>query len=443
MIRNKTVNVIGAGLSGCEAAYQLAERGYKVNLYEVKRLKKNEVQKTNNLAELVCSNSLRSNNITNAVGLLKKEMQLFDSLIIKVALQTSVPAGGSLAVDRENFSAQITKIIEGHCNINLINQEFIDVNILKTEPTIIATGPLTTAKLQKNIQDFLGKDYFYFYDAVAPIVKKESIDFSKAYYKSRYSKESDSDDYINCPMDKKQFKNFYQNLVSAETIELKEFEKEIFFEGCMPVEQSAKRNFKTLLFGNMKPVGLDKPNGTKNFAVVQLRQDNAINSLYNIVGFQTNLKWPEQDRVFKMIPGLENAEFVRYGVMHKNNFINSPTLLNKHLQLKKQKNIFFIGQITGVEGYVESTATGIIGALNCINFIEKKEMLFIPETSVMGSLVNYIINSSAKNFQPMKANFGILPDVSNKVKFKSKQEKNQAYYERSMTDLKHFIKYKI
>ncbi|WP_368486115.1 methylenetetrahydrofolate--tRNA-(uracil(54)-C(5))-methyltransferase (FADH(2)-oxidizing) TrmFO [Spiroplasma sp. DGKH1] len=431
-----TVNIIGAGLAGCEAAYQLATRGVKVKLYESKRINKNPVQKLDYFAELVCSNSLRSDNITNGVGLLKAEMTMLDSLVIKAAYANRVPAGGALAVDRKGFSKYITEVLADHPNIEIIDQEYNQIN--DKEITLIATGPLTTASLQAALRDFLGKEYFYFFDAAAPIITKNSIDFKKAYYKSRYDL-GEGKDYINCPLTKAEFDNWVNELVNAEVVQLHDFEKEIYFEGCMPIEVMAKRSRQSLLFGPMKPVGLAMPNGTKPYAVVQLRQDNAIDSLYNIVGFQTNLKFPEQKRIIQLIPGLENAVIVRYGVMHKNNFINSPVLLQPTLQLKANPHLFFAGQITGVEGYVESAAMGLASAINIFRYANQQELLEFPPETMIGSLINYIINASPDNFQPMKANFGIIPDFTDQ-KFNSKLEKYQAYGSRSLAALENFIK---
>ncbi|MBH8622537.1 MULTISPECIES: methylenetetrahydrofolate--tRNA-(uracil(54)-C(5))-methyltransferase (FADH(2)-oxidizing) TrmFO [Spiroplasma] len=429
------INIIGAGLAGTEAAYQLARRGFQINLYESKRINKNPVQKQDSFAELVCSNSLRSDSLTNGVGLLKQEMLAFDSLIIKAAYASRVPAGGALAVDRQQFSNYVTTWVTKHPNVTLIDQEVATIDL--TAITIIASGPLTTPSLQKEIQQLLGKEYFYFYDAAAPIIAKESIDFQKVYYKSRYDK-GESKDYINCPMTRAEFERWVQELITAETVALREFEKEIYFEGCMPIEVMAKRGVKSLLFGPLKPVGLEKPNGEQPYAVIQLRQDDAIDTLYNVVGFQTNLKFPEQKRLLTMIPGLENANIVRYGVIHKNNFINSPVLLNQFLQLKSQQNVFFAGQITGVEDYVESAATGIISALNIANFLNNKAMLTFPPETMMGALINYIINASSTNFQPMKANFGIVPNLDQH--FKAKVDKYLAYSDRVLTKLTNFIK---
>lgn len=402
-MKNKTVNIIGAGLAGTEAAYQLAKRNIKVKLYEVKRITKNPVQVLDGFAELVCSNSLRSNEITNAVGTLKEEMRLMDSLIIRAAEYAQVPAGGSLAVDRILFSEYITKEISSNELIEVIDAQVEKINL--NEVTLIASGPLTTDKLQNEILNIIGTDDFYFYDAVAPIIEKDSINMNVAYQKNRYDK-GETSDYINCPMSKEEYTNFYNELIKAEiSIGHLPGESELkYFEGCMPVEAMAKRGPETLLFGPIKPKGLDKPDGTRNYAVVQLRQDDASDKLYNIVGFQTNLKWSEQKRVFSMIPGLENAKFVRYGVMHKNNFINSPKVLNKFLQLKSNPNIFFAGQITGVEGYVESCVSGLITAINIAKYINDQTMNIPTPKSVSGALLNYINKASTTNFQPMKAN---------------------------------------
>ncbi|ATZ18818.1 tRNA (uracil-5-)-methyltransferase Gid [Williamsoniiplasma somnilux] len=433
------INIIGAGLAGCEATYYLAKKGYQVNLYEVKKINRNPVQVSNNFAELVCSNSLRSNDLLNAVGTLKEEMRLLNSLIIKAAEFAQVPAGGSLAVDREKFSSYVTSKIQSLENVYIFNQEVtkIDYSI----PTIIASGPLTTEKLQKELAKLIGDDDFYFFDAVAPIVTKESIDMNIAYRKNRYEK-GETEDYINCPMTKEEYKLFYNELVNAElAISHLEADKDFkYFEGCMPVEGMAKRGEKTLLFGPLKPQGLRKPDGSNNYAVVQLRQDDAKDSLYNIVGFQTNLKWLEQKRVFSLIPGLANAEFVRYGVMHKNNFINSPKLLNEGFQLKNNKNVFFAGQITGVEGYVESSVTGIIAALNIDRFLKGLDLITPSSKTVSGALVHYIINANSNDFQPMKANWGIVDEINNIDKRQGKIIKKAAYSQRAITTIKEFIK---
>ncbi len=426
----KIVNVIGAGLAGVEASYQLAKCGYKVRLYEMRPKKMTPAHHSENFAELVCSNSLRADGMTNAVGVLKCEMEMLDSIVIKYARLHQVPAGGALAVDRENFSKAITEFIKNHPLIEVINEE---VEKFPEGYTIIASGPLTSDSLSNAIKDKLGEDYFYFYDAAAPIVTKDSIDFEIAYYKSRYDK--GDNEYINCPMTEEQFNDFYDALIDAEVVKPKEFEEK-FFEGCMPFEEMARRGKQTLLFGPMKPVGLNTPEGKRPFAVVQLRQDNVQASLYNIVGFQTHLTWPEQKRIIHMIPGLENASFVRYGVMHRNSFICSPKHLLNTYQLKLVNNIFMAGQITGVEGYVESAQSGIVAGINMARLLEGKEPLAFPKETVMGALANYITNASKDDFQPMKANFGILPDFPTRIK---KKERKEAYATRAINTMKEFV----
>ena len=429
----KKVIIIGAGLAGSEAAWQLAKRGVKVDLYEMRPKKMTPAHKTENFAELVCSNSLRANNITNAVGLLKEEMRRLDSLIIKCADATQVPAGGALAVDRDKFSQMITETIKTHPNINVIEEELL--TIPKGDyPVIVATGPLTSDSLSKDIRNYTKQDGLYFYDAAAPIIEKDSIDMEKVYLKSRYDKGEAA--YLNCPMTKEEFTNFYNELITAEAAPLKEFEKEIYFEGCMPFEEMAKRGEKTLLFGPMKPVGLEDPKTDKRpYAVVQLRQDNSEGTLYNIVGFQTHLKWGEQKRIINMIPGLENANVVRYGVMHRNTYLNSPQLLEKTYKLKEENNIYFAGQMTGVEGYVESAASGIVAALNALFNQEGKEIIFPTETMI-GAMANYIVDSTSKNFQPMNANFGIITPLPERIK--DKKEKYERYANRSLEILENF-----
>ena len=429
----KRVIIIGAGLAGSEAAWQLAKRGVKVDLYEMRPKKMTPAHKTENFAELVCSNSLRANNITNAVGLLKEEMRRLDSLIIKCADATQVPAGGALAVDRDKFSQMITETIKTHPNINVIEEELL--TIPKGDyPVIVATGPLTSDSLSKDIRNYTKQDGLYFYDAAAPIIEKDSIDMEKVYLKSRYDKGEAA--YLNCPMTKEEFTNFYNELITAEAAPLKEFEKEIYFEGCMPFEEMAKRGEKTLLFGPMKPVGLEDPKTDKRpYAVVQLRQDNSEGTLYNIVGFQTHLKWGEQKRIINMIPGLENANVVRYGVMHRNTYLNSPQLLEKTYKLKEENNIYFAGQMTGVEGYVESAASGIVAALNALFNQEGKEIIFPTETMI-GAMANYIVDSTSKNFQPMNANFGIIKPLPERIK--DKKEKYERYANRSLEILENF-----
>ena len=399
------IKVIGAGLAGSEAAYQLAKRGYKVDLYECRPVKKMPAHHTDYFAELVCSNSLKSNSLENAAGLLKEEMRVLDSIIIKTADDCAVPAGQALAVDRDVFGFAITEKITTHKNITVHYEEVLDIN--PEDVVIIASGPLTSEGLSKKIQELVGGDYLYFYDAAAPLVLLEGIDFSKAYYKSRYDK-GDGKDYINCPFEKDEFMAFYQELVRGQRVELKEFEKELHFEACMPIESIAAKGYKTLTFGPLKPRGLEKEDGTRPYAVVQLRQDNQEGTMYNMVGFQTNLLFKEQERIFRMIPGLENAKFVRHGVMHRNTFINSPDVLNRTLNLRKYPKVFFAGQIVGVEGYVESAATGIIAAINVINLLENKQLICPPRATVLGALLEYIETSPAKHFQPMNANYGVL-----------------------------------
>ena len=429
----KKVIVIGAGLAGSEAAWQLAKRGVNVDLYEMRPKKMTPAHKTQNFAELVCSNSLRANNITNAVGLLKEEMRRLDSLIIKCADATQVPAGGALAVDRDKFSEMITETIKNHPNINVIEEEL--TQIPKGDiPVVVATGPLTSDALSQDIRTYTKQEGLYFYDAAAPIIEKDSIDMNKVYLKSRYDKGEAA--YLNCPMTKDEFFNFYNALITAEAAPLKEFEKEIYFEGCMPFEEMAKRGEKTLLFGPMKPVGLEDPKTDKRpYAVVQLRQDNSEGTLYNIVGFQTHLKWGEQKRIINMIPGLENANIVRYGVMHRNTYLNSPQLLEKTYKLKEEKNVYFAGQMTGVEGYVESAASGIVAALNALYNQEDKQIIFPTETMI-GAMANYIVDNTSKNFQPMNANFGIIKPLPERMK--DKKEKYERYANRSLEILENF-----
>ena len=429
----KKVIVIGAGLAGSEAAWQLAKRGVNVDLYEMRPKKMTPAHKTQNFAELVCSNSLRANNITNAVGLLKEEMRRLDSLIIKCADATQVPAGGALAVDRDKFSEMITDTIKNHPNINVIEEEL--TQIPKGDiPVVVATGPLTSDALSQDIRTYTKQEGLYFYDAAAPIIEKDSIDMNKVYLKSRYDKGEAA--YLNCPMTKDEFFNFYNALITAEAAPLKEFEKEIYFEGCMPFEEMAKRGEKTLLFGPMKPVGLEDPKTDKRpYAVVQLRQDNSEGTLYNIVGFQTHLKWGEQKRIINLIPGLENANIVRYGVMHRNTYLNSPQLLEKTYKLKEEKNIYFAGQMTGVEGYVESAASGIVAALNALYNQEDKQIIFPTETMI-GAMANYIVDNTNKNFQPMNANFGIIKPLPERIK--DKKEKYERYANRSLEILENF-----
>ncbi len=398
----RRVKVIGAGLAGCEATWQLVRKGIPVTLYEMRPQKSTGAHHTGDFSELVCSNSLRSNMLTNAVGLLKEEMRILDSLIMKSADAHSVPAGSALAVDREPFAREITDFIRNHPLVEVVNDEITEI---PEGPVIIATGPLTSEPLANEIRRVLNQDSLYFFDAAAPIVTKESINMDVAYYKSRYDK-GDAD-YINCPMDREQFDRFYNELINAETAEVHGVDKEIYFEGCMPIEVMAKRGPQTLTFGPLKPVGLGL-NGAKPYAVVQLRQDNAVGTLYNIVGFQTHLKWGEQKRVFSMIPGLENCEIVRYGVMHRNTFIKSPEVLLPTYQARLRNDLFFAGQMTGVEGYCESAASGLLAGHNMACLMLGEPLVTLPNTTMMGAMAHYITHASPDNFQPMNANFGIF-----------------------------------
>lgn len=411
------VTVIGAGLAGCEATWQLIKRNIPVRLVEMRPKKESPAFHTDRFAELVCSNSLRSNAMNNAVGILKEELRQMDSLIMKSADMHAVPAGSALAVDRETFSQYITDTIKNHPLVEVVNEEMTS---LPEGPCIIATGPLTSDTLAKAIHDFTAEDTFHFYDAAAPIIEKDSIDFSKAYYKSRYDKGEAS--YINCPMNADEFEVFYDALIHAECVNLHDFEKETYFEGCMPIEEMARRGKKTMLFGPLKPVGLEKDKDFHPVAVVQLRQDNVAASMYNIVGFQTHLTWPEQRRVFALIPGLENLKITRYGVMHRNSYLSSPVVLKETYQSKKRDDLFFAGQLTGVEGYVESCASGLIAGINMALYMQGKEPICFGNTCVMGSQAYYITHCDAKHFQPMNANFGIM-HLNEKCKKHERKEK--------------------
>ncbi|MGM9969451.1 MAG: methylenetetrahydrofolate--tRNA-(uracil(54)-C(5))-methyltransferase (FADH(2)-oxidizing) TrmFO [Anaeroplasma sp.] len=418
------INIVGAGLAGSEACWYLAKKGYEINLYEMRPVKMTPAHKTHKFGELVCSNSLKSSSLENACGILKKEMEMLDSLMMKAASLNPVEAGGALAVDREGFSQYITEVIKSLDNVNIINEEVtnIDLNV----PTIIATGPLTSGALCDEIKRKFGFDDFYFFDAQAPIIYADSINYDKVYLKSRYDKGIAS--YYNCPMTKEEFDNFYNALIAAETVDFKDFEMKVF-EGCMPIEIMAQRGPQTLTFGPMKPVGLMKPDGTKPYAVVQLRQDDAAKEMYNLVGFQTHLKFPEQKRVIQMIPGLENCRFAKYGRMHKNTYINAPKMLNPTFQSKKYSNIFFAGQISGVEGYVESAASGIYAAINMDRYLSNKELIVLSKNTIMGSLANYICNTNEDDFQPMNANFGIVPELDFPHK---KKERKLLYAKRAL-----------
>lgn len=415
---DREVIIIGAGLAGSEAAYQLAERGIKVKLYEMRPVKSTEAHKSDKFAELVCSNSLGGDHLGNASGLMKEELKRMGSLLVNIAYECRVPAGQALAVDREGFSRKITEILKNHKNIEVVNEELTDIP--KDKIVLIASGPLTSEKLSEKIKELTKSEYLYFYDAAAPIVTFESINQDKVYFQSRYDK--GDGEYINCPMTEEEYNNFYENLVNAERAPLKKFEEEKLFEGCMPVERIAGRGRQTLLFGPLKPKGLTNPRtGTRDYAVVQLRQDDKDGRLYNIVGFQTNLKWGEQKRVFSMIPGLENAEFIRYGVMHRNTFINSTKLLTPMLNMKENENIFFAGQITGGEGYVAAMATGMIAGINIYNKIMGLPPFILDDRSAIGSMIKYITEEK-ENFQPMGPNFGMIRPLEGK-KIKDKKER--------------------
>jgi methylenetetrahydrofolate--tRNA-(uracil-5-)-methyltransferase len=427
------VTIIGAGLAGSEAAWQVAEAGFDVELYEMRPQVKSPAHHTDQFAELVCSNSLRGATIENAVGLLKEEMRQLNSLIIKAADATKVPAGGALAVDREAFSKYVTDTLKAHPRVTVIHGEVTEIP--EAQLLIIASGPLTSPTLSTEISKMTGSQYLYFYDAAAPILVGESLDMEKVYRASRYGK--GDDDYLNCPMDKEEYTNFWNELTTAETVPVREFEKPIFFEGCMPVEEMASRGIDTLRFGPLKPVGLEHPvTGVRPHAVIQLRQDNYAATLYNIVGFQTHLKWPEQERVFRLIPGLEKAEFVRLGVMHRNTFINSPKVLRSTLQMINNPNVFFAGQITGVEGYVESAASGLVAGLNAARLLAGNTPVVFPRETAHGALCQYITNTDAKHFQPMNINFGLLPPLEERIK--DKKVKNGLIAGRALEGLEKF-----
>lgn len=431
------INIIGAGLAGSEAALQLAKRGYKVNLYEMRPHTETGAHKTEKCAEFVCSNSLGSYDITNGSGLLKHEMKILGGELIKVARECCVPAGNALAIDREKFSQTVTERIEKNPNINLIREEITQI---PDGFTIIASGPLTSDKFAQSIKEFTQSEYLHFFDAIAPIVEKDSINFDTAFYASRYDKGEAS--YINCPMNKEQYEKFYNILINAPRIEQHDFEKGAkFFESCLPVEVLASRGVDTLRFGPMKPVGLvDKRTGEKNYAVIQLRQDNSAKTLYNLVGFQTNLKWGSQKELLQSIPGLENCNIVRYGVMHRNTFINSPKLLHPTLQTRKREDLFFAGQITGTEGYTESIASGLLAGINMARLIENKPLLELPETTMLGALTHYITNPENNNFQPINSNWGIVPPVElPKKERKNKKLKGELMAQRSLKDLENYL----
>ena len=430
MTSNKKVHVIGAGLAGSEAAWQIAKRGVEVVLHEMRPTKKTPAHKTGNFAELVCSNSLRAAGLTNAVGVLKEEMRRLDSLIMAAADATKIPAGGALAVDREEFARFVTDKVKSV--VQFVEEEVTTLDF--DDVLIIASGPLTAGALAEEIKQLTGGDDFYFYDAAAPIVTVDSINFDKAFKASRYEK-GDDDAYINCPMTREEYLAFRAELLNAEKTKPHDFEEEIFFEGCLPVEVLAARGEDTMRFGNLKPVGLTDKNGQTPYAVVQLRQDNREATLYNLVGFQTHLTWSEQKRVFRMIPGLEAAEFVRFGVMHRNTYINSPKILSPTFQLKDKPKIFFAGQITGVEGYVESAASGLMAGVNAARLAKNLEPIIFPPTTCHGALANYITTAVTKNFQPMNITFGLLPPLEGRVKKNLRKEKLSA---RALEDVEKF-----
>ncbi|WP_456426754.1 FADH(2)-oxidizing methylenetetrahydrofolate--tRNA-(uracil(54)-C(5))-methyltransferase TrmFO [Desulfurobacterium sp.] len=425
----KKVNVIGAGLAGSEAAWYLAQKGIPVTLYEMRPKKLTPAHKTELFGELVCSNTLGGIDETTARGLLKKEMEILNSLIVEAAKKTAVPAGGALAVNRKDFATYITEKISQHPLIEVTREEV--TKIPENEITIVATGPLTSDSLSQYLTEFLGEKSLSFYDAIAPIVYADTIDYSKCFWGSRYGK--GGNDYLNCPMTEEEYERFYNALMEAEKVPLKEFEKEAYFEGCMPIEEMAERGKETLLFGPLKPVGLiDPKTGKRPFAVVQLRKENREGTLLNMVGFQTKLTYPAQKKVFRLIPGLENVEFARYGSIHRNTFINSPKLLLPTLQLKKNPNILFAGQITGVEGYPESAASGIIAGINAAKLLKGETPVSPPPTTMIGGLLKYITEANSKRFQPMNANFGLLPPV----KAKGKRIRRKIQAEKALKDMK-------
>ncbi len=426
--------VIGAGLAGVEAAWQIANKGYKVSLYEMKPIKKSEAHKSDFFCELVCSNSLKASRIESAAGLLKEEMARLGSLTVPVARQSSVPAGGALAVDRDIFSSRVTEKIKSHPNIEVINEVVENLELDGDTVTVVATGPLTDGKLAESISEITG-EYLSFYDAAAPIVTADSVDMTKAFGASRYERGGD-DDYINCPFNKSEYENFIEELVNAEGAVVHDFD---VYEGCMPIEKLAKRGLDAPRFGPMKPVGLVDPNtGHRPWACVQLRRENSKGTMFNLVGFQTNLKFGEQKRVFSMIPGLENAQFVRYGVMHRNSFLNSPKLLNADSSFREKDNLFFAGQITGVEGYMETASSGIIAGINAVRKAEGKTPFILPDITMIGALCDYISDESVKNFQPMGANFGVLPAIEPKIR--DKKERYAALSNRSLDYIDEVVK---
>lgn len=427
------INIIGAGLAGSECALYLANNGYKVNLYDIKGDSMTPAHHSTNFAEIVCSNSFKSNDDTTASGVFKKELTLLGCELLKTAYEVQVPAGQALAVDREKFAEIITTKLRTNSNINIIckNVDEIESDAI----TIIATGPLTTTNMCQALKQKIGEDFFYFYDAAAPIISAESIDMNKAFFGARYNK-GDAD-YLNCAMNKDEYLSFYNELINAESVQLHEFEKNNIFESCMPIEIMAKRGMDSIRFGPLKPVGITNPHDTnKPYAVVQLRKENNNATMYNMVGFQTNLTFTEQKRVFRMIPGLENAEFLRFGVMHTNNFINFPKCLDKYSRLKIDKNVFIAGQLSGVEGYVESIASGLYCAINVARMIENKELISFSADTIIGGLYNYLVNANVDSFQPINANFGIV----NPIETKDKKKRNEMYRDRAIKEIENKLK---
>ena len=426
------VKVIGAGLAGCEAAYQLAKRGFEVDLYEQKSIKRHPAFKTDSFAELICSNSLRSDDLYNAVGLLKQEMRILDSLIMEAADHCRIPAGKSLAVDRNGFSEYITNKIKENKNINVINEEVTSID--ERIPTIICAGPLCEGQLADEIGRLCDRKFLHFYDAVSPIVEKDSIDFNYAYYKSRYDDEN-TGDYINCPLTRDEFQTFYEAVINARKIAVHDIDDEKYFEGCMPFEEMARRGYKTLLFGPMKPVGLEH-DGVRPYAVVQLRKDNAIDTLYNVVGFQTHLTFGSQEEVLKTIPALRNVHIVRYGVMHRNTYLNSPGIIDHHYQFIKHPSVFIAGQISGVEGYVESAASGLYAAISMAQYLNGGIKEELGPDTMMGAMAHYISDQSISNLQPMNANFGIF-----RMEYEGpKNDRKKAYVEHALKKVEEFSK---
>ena len=435
----ETLTIIGAGLAGSEAAWQAARRGIPVRLYEMRPRKMTPAHRTDKFAELVCSNSLGAKTPDRALGLLKEEMRRLDSLILRAAEANALPAGGALAVDREGFADMVTQTLLQHPLIQVIREEVTDI---PSGPTIIATGPLTSDALAQRIMELTGEEYLYFYDALAPIVKAETINMDICFRASRYGRgEQEEGDYINCPFTKEEYYRFVEALLKAPRIQLRDFEREDerFFEACLPIEVIAERGLDSLAFGPMRPVGLIDPRtGKQPYAVVQLRQDNVAGTLYNLVGFQTNITWGAQKEILRMIPGLERAEFVRYGQMHRNTFINSPVLLRPTLQFKERADLFFAGQITGTEGYVGSTMGGLVAGINAARLLTGREPLIFPRTTMIGALLHYITHADPRDFQPMKANFGLLPPLERRVR--NKRQRYRKYAERALRDLEEFIK---